>query len=68
MFLCYVTITDMSLTVKNASSDVEFDISEYFIYFYFEISENATIKIIKLCIGGIEATIKPFCWKNIQEQ
>ena len=32
MFLCYVTITDMSLTVKNASSDVEFDISEYFIY------------------------------------
>ena len=34
-------------------------ISKYF--------ENATIKIIKLCIGGIEATIKPFCWKNIQD-
>ena len=33
MFLCYVTITDMSLTVKNASSDVEFDISEY-LYIY----------------------------------
>ena len=46
-------------TIKNSN------ISKCLCIFILKYFENATIKIIKLCIGGIEATIKPFCRNNI---